>query len=247
MRLLIEDDHPTASTAASASVSLTIAPTGAQRSLVEKNENDHGGPAMYVTIRKYADKGALIDGLVLPVRDGFVPLLTRAPGFKGYYAFASEDGHVVSATIFEDRQTAMRADDQVREWVVSNLRDLLPNPPEVLAGEALLHDVSKLQGGADMFVTVRSYEGIGPKDEVLPMAREHVLPIITGAPGFRGYYSFLDERDARRAVSASLFDTRDHATAAQERVVAAMRDRRIAPNPPSVMAGQAAIVVAAES
>jgi len=31
--------------------------------------------------------------------------------------------------------------------VVSNLRDLLPNPPEVTEGEALLHDVSKLQSG----------------------------------------------------------------------------------------------------
>ena len=47
-------------------------------------------------------------------------------------------------------------------------------------------------------------------------------------------------------MSASLFDTREHAMAAQERVVAAMRERRIAPNPPSVMAGQAAIVAAAE-
>lgn len=70
---------------------------------------------MYVTIRKYADKGALIDELVPPVRDGFVPLLRQAAGFKGYCAFASEDGHVVSVTIFEDRPAAMRADDRVRD------------------------------------------------------------------------------------------------------------------------------------
>ncbi len=85
---------------------------------------------------------------------------------------------------------------------------------------------------------------MGPKDEVLPMVREHVFPVITGAPGFRGYYTFLDERDPGRGVSASLFDTREQAMAAQERVVAAMRDKRIAPNPPSVMAGQAAVVAA---
>ncbi len=45
--------------------------------------------------------------------------------------------------------------------------------------------------------------------------------------------------------SASLFDTREHAMAAQERVVAAMRDRRIAPDPPRVMAGQTVIAEAA--
>ena len=201
---------------------------------------------MYVTVRKYAEKGALIDGLVSPVRDGFLPRLRRAPGFKGYCAFASEDGHVVSVTIFDDRQTAMRADDRVREWVVSNLRDLLPNSPEVFAGEALLHELSKLRRDGDpgMFATVRVFEGVGPREEVLPLVREHVFLTITGAPGFRGYYAFLDERDASRGVSASLFDTREHAMEANQQVVAAMRDRRIAPNPPSVMAGKIVIVAA---
>ena len=107
---------------------------------------------MHVTIRKYAGKGAIIDKLVPPVRDGLVPLLKRAPGFKGYCAFGSEDGHIVSFTVFDDREAATRANEQVREWVVSNLRDMVPDPPEVLSGEALLHDVSKLQGGgAEMF------------------------------------------------------------------------------------------------
>jgi hypothetical protein len=202
---------------------------------------------VHVTIRKYADKGALIGGLVPPVLDGFVPLLRRTAGFKGYCAFASEDGHVVSVTIFDDRLSARRADDRVREWVVSNLRDLLPNPPEVTQGEALLHDVSKLQsGGGDMFATVRVYEGVLPKEEAVRITREHAVPLVTGAPGFRGFYAMLDERDASRAVSVSLYDTREHAMAAQERIVATMRDKRFAPNPPSVMAGQVAIVAAAE-
>ena len=202
---------------------------------------------MYLTIRKYAGKGALIDRLAPPVRDGLAPLLKRAPGFKGYCAFASEDGHVVSVSVFDDRATAVRATDQVREWVQSNLRDMLPDPPEVLAGEALLHKEAEVQGGGPgMFAAVRAWDGVGPKDEVLPMVREHVFPVITGAPGFRGYYTFLDERNASRGVSASLFDTREHAMAAQERVVAAVRDRRIAPNPPSVMAGATAVVAAAE-
>ena len=56
---------------------------------------------MYVTIRKYAGKGGLMDRLAPPVRDGLVPLLKRAPGFKGYCAFASEDGHVVSVSVFD--------------------------------------------------------------------------------------------------------------------------------------------------
>ncbi|MCO6415860.1 hypothetical protein JYK14_06680 [Siccirubricoccus sp. KC 17139] len=203
---------------------------------------------MHVTVRKYADKAPLIDGLVPSVRDGFVPLLRRTPGFKGYVAFGSEDGHVVSVTIFHDAKSAMRADDRVREGVVSSLRDLLPNPPEVMTGEALLHEVSKVQrdSGPGMFATVRLFEGIGPREEVLPLAREHVFLTIKGAPGFRGYYAFLDEADSSRGVSASLFDTREHAMEANAWVVSVMRERNIAPNPPRVMAGQVAIVAAAE-
>jgi hypothetical protein len=143
---------------------------------------------MHVTIRKYAGKGALIDKLVPPVRDGLVPLLKRAPGFKGYCAFASEDGHIVSVSVFDDRDghAGQRAGPRLGR---SNLRDLLPDPPEVMAGEALLHDVSKLQGGgAEMFAAVRAYDGIGsveerPADPRAPHAGHH------GAPGFRGYYA----------------------------------------------------------
>jgi hypothetical protein len=192
-------------------------------------------------------QGRLLGGLVPPVRDGFVPRLRRAPGFRSYCAFASEDGHVVSVTIFADPQTAMRADDRVREWVVSSLRDLLPNPPEVDAGETLLHEESKRQsGGPGMYATIRACDGVGPKEEVLPRMREHVFLMITGAPGLRGYYAFLDERDASRGVSVSLYDTREHAAAANERFMAAMRDKRIAPNPRASRRGRVAIIAAIE-
>jgi hypothetical protein len=202
---------------------------------------------MYVALRRYAAKGGLMDRLVPLVVDGLVPLLKQSPGFRGYCTFASEDGHIISVSVFDDKASADAANDRVRGWVASNLRDLLPDPPEVIMGEALLHEVSKLQGGgADMFVTVRSYDGVGPKEHVLPLVREHAFLVITGAHGFRGYYTFLDERDVSRGVSVSLFDTREHAMAAQERVVTVMRDRQIAPNPPCVTAGHAAIIATVE-
>ncbi|MDO9712252.1 hypothetical protein [Paracraurococcus lichenis] len=85
----------------------------------------------------------------------------------------------------------------------------------------------------------------GPKEEMPSLVPEKMFLAITGAPGFRGYYAFLGERNASRGVSASLFDTREHATEANQRVVSVMRDRRIAPSPPSVMAEQVVIVAAA--
>jgi hypothetical protein len=119
---------------------------------------------VHVTIRQCAGKGGLMGGLAPRVRDGVVPR-KRAPGFKGCCAVASEDRHVVSVTIFGDRQTAVRADDRVREWVVSNLMDLLPKPPEVLAGDAPLHEVSKPRSGgpAPCSPPVHVWEGVGPE------------------------------------------------------------------------------------
>ena len=89
---------------------------------------------MYVTVRRYAGKGGLLDRLAPQVRDGLVPLLKGAPGFRSYCALASEDGHFVSVSVCDDRTSADAANDRVREWVGANLRDLLPDPPEVVAG-----------------------------------------------------------------------------------------------------------------
>ena len=205
---------------------------------------------MYVTVRKYAGKGEVIDSVVGKVRDEFVPILRRAPGFKGYCIVGSEDRHLLNVSVFDDREGAARANEQAREWVRANLADLLPDPPEIIAGEATLHDVSRLQegegGGAEMFAAVRRYDGIQSVEEATRLTREHLMPVITGAPGFRGYYAVLDERDASRAFSVTLFDTRGNAMAAQDKVVPLAREMKVAPNPPAIMTGQVVLAASAE-
>ncbi len=203
---------------------------------------------MYVTIRKYAGKGAVIDKLLPPVRDGLVPLLRQAPGFKGYYAFASEDGHVVTVAIFDDREAATRANEQVRGWVASNLGELLPNLPEVLAGEALLHDVSKLKDDdAEMFAVIRRYPDTAPEEKAMRVLREHIYPMLTASPGFRGHYSLSVEQDgSRRAVAVSLFDARERAMVAQETAAGMMRTHGLTGSAPSVLAGRLVLAASAE-
>ena len=209
---------------------------------------------MHVTIRKYADKAALIDGLVPPVRDGFVPLLRRTPGFRGYCAFASEDGHVVvSVTVFDDRRTAMRADDRVREWVVSNLRDLLPNPPEVLAGEYAVHETAdpQQQGqGASrtaMHCVFRVTEGAPPPSQVLPGIKEHLIPALRRQPGFRGLYGARSDEDASRLLQVSLWDSAE-AAAEGLRTMAESNATRMggaSPKPTTVLSGTTVAAAAA--
>jgi hypothetical protein len=57
---------------------------------------------------------------------------------------------------------------------VSNLMDLLAKPPEVLAGDAPLHKVSKPRsGGPAMFATRSRLGGRRAGGEVLPWVGEH--------------------------------------------------------------------------
>jgi hypothetical protein len=199
---------------------------------------------MHVMIRKYAGKGDLIDRLVPQVRDGLVPLLRPAPGFQRYCAFASEDGHIVSVSVFDDRRAADAANDRVREWVAANLRDALPEPPEVLAGE-VRRDISGQAGSGTegLYVVIRQYDGVRSLEMLVTLADEHVIPLIRQAPGLRGHYTFAIEGDQSRTVAVSLFDSREHAMRVHEQVVGIMRERAkdVAPKPPGVTSGKVAV------
>jgi heme-degrading monooxygenase HmoA len=202
--------------------------------------------ALHVSIRTYAGLGSQTDRLVPLIQDDLVPRLKQAAGFKGYCAFASDDGHLVSVAIFADHHTAERAEAQFANWQTADLHELMARPPEITSGESLLHEVADVQrnGGPAMFVSLRIFEGLGPREDVLSLLRQHVFLHITGAAGFRGYYAFRDERQPGRGVSVSLFDTREHGTQANEHVVSVMRDRQIAPSSPSVMIGPTLVVSA---
>jgi hypothetical protein len=201
---------------------------------------------MYVTVRKYAGKCGLLDRLAPQVRDGLVPLLRHAPGFRGYCALASEDGHIVSVSVFGDQPSADVANDRARQWVAANLRDALPDPPEVLAGEVRRDIPAQGQGGGEgLYVVIRQYEGVQSAERLTALADEHVVPVIRQRPGLRGHYVFFAGR--QRVVALSMFDTRDNAIRASDEVVGIMRERAkdLAPNPPRVTAGKAVVAATA--
>lgn len=203
---------------------------------------------MYVVVRKYTGKGGLLGGLAPRVRDGIVPLLQEAPGFKSYCCFGSEDGHIVSVSAFGDRPTAEAANAKVREWVAANLRDALPDPPEVLAGEVRRELPGQARGGAEgVYVVVREYDGVRSVERLTALADEHVLPVIREAPGLRGHQTFTSGRGEGRVVAVSMFDGREDAMRVNDRVVGIMREmaKDVAPNPPRVTAGAAVVVAAA--
>ncbi|MGW4895379.1 hypothetical protein ACWEQL_24370 [Kitasatospora sp. NPDC004240] len=91
---------------------------------------------MYAAVRRY-------EGVTDPgeagrrVAEGFVPILRRLPGFVAYYFIDAGDGVMVSTSVFEDRAGAEASVSQAADYVRDNLAALLPNPPQVSAGEVL--------------------------------------------------------------------------------------------------------------
>ena len=170
---------------------------------------------MYVTLRRYGEIGArMYEMIARKVEEGLVPTLKGQPGFRSYCAFVSEDGDGLSVTVFDGRGQAARADEQVRGWGRANLRDLLPDRPEVIAGECGIAEVSpRWRAGQGQrqppYVAVREFGDLGPaEEETGGIVRRRALPAITGSPGFRAVYMFRDEREPSRTASVALWHPR---------------------------------------
>jgi hypothetical protein len=93
---------------------------------------------MYATVRRY-------EGVTDPaeagrqVADGFVPLLREMRGFVAYYWVDAGGGVMLSTSVFEDRDCAEESTSKAADFVREHLSPLLPNPPQVTAGDVVAH------------------------------------------------------------------------------------------------------------
>jgi heme-degrading monooxygenase HmoA len=208
---------------------------------------------LHVVIRRTGLTGSVAEA-VRRTRDHLLPLIQGRPGFRGYCAFVAEMGDAAfSISLFDSREAALETHAQVLRWMAERMRDLMPEEPEVVAGETVFAEVARPQAQQQesqppLFVVIRSYEGITGQTETMhSVVSQHTLPAITGAPGFRGFYAFRDEERPNRAISVTLFDTREDAMRSHEQVVAIMRERlgEMAYRPPRVVMGETAVLATA--
>ncbi|CAL9661676.1 hypothetical protein SUDANB1_07015 [Streptomyces sp. enrichment culture] len=93
---------------------------------------------MHVVIRRY-------EGVTDPAEAGrrvneeFLPLLRQVQGFVAYYFVDAGGGVMVSTGVFQDRAGAEESTERAGDYVRDRLAELLPNPPQVTAGEAVAH------------------------------------------------------------------------------------------------------------
>jgi hypothetical protein len=206
---------------------------------------------MYITLRRYAGAAARMEQIAVKVQAGLVPILTGAAGFKGYCAVKAEGGDGVSVSLFERQEQAAQANEQARAWVQSELRDLLPDPPEIFAGRADVSAEAAGQGGAfgrggELYVVIREFRDMARPDDAERFARETSMPLIRGLPGFLAFYSGWGDPGRTRAAVLTLFDRRENAERANEQVLALIREKggTVVPPPFRVTAGKALVAAA---
>ena len=89
---------------------------------------------MYAVVRRY--EGVRDSQKVAQLaEEGFVPIISEMPGFVAYCHVDAGDGVVVSTSVFEHKDAEEQSTFRAGEFVQEHLTPLLPNPPQVTAGE----------------------------------------------------------------------------------------------------------------
>ena len=89
---------------------------------------------MYVAVRRYEDVSDSQKVAQL-VDEGFIPIISEMLGFVAYYLVNAGDGVMVSTSVFEHKDAEEQSNFRAGEFVAEHLAPLMPNPPQVTAGE----------------------------------------------------------------------------------------------------------------
>ena len=98
---------------------------------------------MFAVIRRYNTHENTAGKIEQRVRDGFVPLISKLPGFVSYDVVRSTDGTLLSVSVFESRQAAEDSNRLASDWVHENLASLIRTAPVILAGDVMVHHTAQ--------------------------------------------------------------------------------------------------------
>ena len=89
---------------------------------------------MYVSVRRYQVDPKNTAEVIRKVQEGFVPIVSQAPGFVAYYAIDQGDGTIASINVFEDEAGGQESDRRAADWV-KTVAHLITAPPDITEGE----------------------------------------------------------------------------------------------------------------
>lgn len=102
---------------------------------------------MFVSIRRYKINPSTYNDLARSIKDGFVPLISKAPGFVEYTSFRSGEDTLITVSTFRDKNGADESNRLAADFIRQNLSHLGLSSPEIWSGETLVHHLSGSEGG----------------------------------------------------------------------------------------------------
>jgi actin-like ATPase involved in cell morphogenesis len=97
---------------------------------------------MHVAIRRYQMDPVSVNEVMRRVNEGFIPIIKDADGFLAYYALNAGAGEIATVSVFEDQAGAEESIRMAADWIRQNLAALLPDAPEITAGEVEAHELN---------------------------------------------------------------------------------------------------------
>ena len=90
----------------------------------------------YLTVRRY-DGVTDSKEAARRVKEEFIPLISKLPGFISYYWAEEADRVMVSVSVYETREAEEESNRIAADFVKKHIAPLLPNPPRITAGEVV--------------------------------------------------------------------------------------------------------------
>ncbi len=92
---------------------------------------------MFVAVRRY--EGVTDPQKAKQLGDGWVQTLSEMPGFVAHYLVDAGDGVMAAISVFEHKEAEEQSTFRAGEFIQEHLAHLLPNPPQVTAGEVVMY------------------------------------------------------------------------------------------------------------
>jgi len=100
-----------------------------------ENVESRKGGATYMAIRQYHIIPGTGEEFLHRVQAGFVPIISRIPGFIAYDALLVGNDRIVSISVFDTPLGVIESTPRALQWVQENIAGLIQGIPEVMAGQ----------------------------------------------------------------------------------------------------------------
>jgi hypothetical protein len=77
------------------------------------------------------------------VQEGFVPLISKLPGFIAYYWVDAGNGVMISVSIYTNKAAEEESNRVAADFAKKHMAPLLPNPPQITAGHVVATAAAK--------------------------------------------------------------------------------------------------------